>query len=382
MVVGHEAEEVRQTFARPGLTFIEQEQQLGTGHALMVARPELEECPSPTLVALVGDVPLLRAETLRGLVDAHRKARAAATVLTTYLFEPEGYGRIVRAGRSYRAEPPALAEGTALAKWVKSGGGPVWAIVEERVATPAQRKIREVSSGILCFSRVKLLERLDELSNQNAQKEYLLTDLVRIFNRHREKVTAFPVPWPLEVIGVNDRAGLAQVEKILRRIKARRLMRDGVTVVNPEVTYIDEDVEVGSDTTIEPGVSLLGSTRVGRACTLLPYSTIVDSALGDRVTVRHYSLITGSEVASAAATGPFAHLRDGEPIEVDNVNVFGSVVITTGPGNSRVEVGNEREELPSGADGFIKGDLIVTIGKGLTPAIRGKAMAQTSLLSP
>jgi anti-anti-sigma factor len=114
---------------------------------------------------------------------------------------------------------------------------------------------------------------------------------------------------------VNDRAGLAQVEKILRRIKARRLMRDGVTVVNPEATYIDEDVEVGSDTIIEPGVSLLGSTRVGRACTLRPYSTIVDSALGDRVTVRHYSLITGSEVASGAVIGPFAHLRDGAVIQ-------------------------------------------------------------------
>ena len=308
MVVGHEAEEVRRTFARPGLTFIEQEQQLGTGHALMVARPELEECPSPTLVALVGDAPLLRAETLRGLVDAHRKARAAATVLTTYLDDPRGYGRIIRAGRAGRARPGGRTRS-------KQESGYVRAIVEERVSTPAQKKIHEVSSGILCFSRAKLLERLDELSNRNAQQEYLLTDLIEIFNRHREKVTAFPVADSREVVGVNDRVELAQVEKILRRRKAESLMRDGVTVVNPEVTYIDEDVEAGSDTVIEPGVSLLGSTRVGRACTLRPYSTIVDSALGDRVTVRHYSLITGSEVASGAVIGPFAHLRDGAVID-------------------------------------------------------------------
>ena len=302
MVVGHEADEVQRTLARPGLPFIEQKEQLGTGHALMVARPQLEECPSPTLVALVGDAPLLCAETLRRLVEAHRKARAAATVLTTYLDDPRGYGRIVRAGRAGRTRS-------------KQESGYVRAVIEEKVCTPAQKGIHEVNSGILCFSRAKLLERLGELSNQNAQQEYLLTDLVEIFNRHREKVTAFPVADSREVLGVNDRVELAQVEKILRLWKVEALMRDGVTVVNPEVTYIDEDVEVGTDTVIEPGVSLLGSTRIGRASTLRAYSTIVDSALGGRVTVRHYSLITGSEVASGAVIGPFAHLRDGAVIE-------------------------------------------------------------------
>src|SRR5437763_3078732 len=266
MVVGHEAEDVRRTFARPGLTFIEQKQQLGTGHALMVARPALEECPSPTLVALVGDAPLLRAETLRRLVDAHRKARAAATVLTTCLDDPRGYGRIVRAVPAGRARRAGRTRS-------KHESGYVRAIVEEKVCTPAQKGIHEVNSGILCFSRAKLLGRLGELSNQNAQQEYLLTDLIEIFNRHREKVTAFPVADSREVLGVNDRVELAQVEKILRLWKVEALMRDGVTVVNPEVTYVDEDVEVGSDTIIEPGVSLLGSTRIGRASTLRAYST-------------------------------------------------------------------------------------------------------------
>jgi bifunctional UDP-N-acetylglucosamine pyrophosphorylase/glucosamine-1-phosphate N-acetyltransferase len=294
MVIGHEAEEVRKAFARPGLAFIEQKEQLGTGHALLVARAELERCPSPTLAVVVGDSPLLRGETLRALVEVHGKSRAAATVLTTRLTNPQGYGRIVR-----------------------GAGGRVSAIVEERVCTPAQRRIREVNCGILCFSRSKLLEHLGALSDKNAQKEYLLTDLVEIFNRHHLKVTAFPVADSREVLGVNDRLELAQIERILRLRKTEALMREGVTIVHPECTYIDEQVEVGRDTVIEPGVSLLGATRVGNACALRPYSTIIDSVLGDRVTVRPYCMIRGCEIGPDVILGPFAHLRDGAVIEQD-----------------------------------------------------------------
>ncbi len=296
MVIGHEAEEVRKAFGRPEVTFIEQKEQLGTGHALIIARSELERCPSPTLVVLVGDAPLLRAETLRGLIDAHWKTRAAATVLTTRVTNPTGYGRIVRSSRG-------------------KAGGDVLAIVEEKACTPAQRKIQEINSGILCFARSTLLDYLDGLSAENAQKEYLLTDLIEIFRRHRAKVAAFSVADPLEVLGVNDRVELAQIEKVLRLRKAEALMREGVTVVNPEATSIDADVEVDRDTIIELGVSLLGSTRVGRACTLRPYSTIADSVLGDRVTVRPCSVITGCQIASDVVLGPFAHLRDGTVIE-------------------------------------------------------------------
>ncbi len=294
MVIGHEAEEVRKAYERPGLTLIEQREQLGTGHALIVARPELERCPSSTLLVLVGDAPLLRPETLRALIGAHAKTSAAATVLTTRLESPRAYGRVVRAG-----------------------GNRIRAIIEEKVATPAQRRIREVSSGILCFSRQKLLEHLHELSPENAQKEYLLTDLVEIFNRRRLKVMAFPVADAREVLGVNDRVELAELEKILRVRKADALARDGVTIKNPEATYIDDEVQVGPDSVIEPGVSLLGRTRVGRGCVLWPYSTIVDSVLGDRVTVRSFCVIFSCEIASGVALGPFAHLRDGALIEQD-----------------------------------------------------------------
>jgi bifunctional UDP-N-acetylglucosamine pyrophosphorylase/glucosamine-1-phosphate N-acetyltransferase len=291
MIVGHEREEVRKAFARPGLVFIEQLEQLGTGHAVMTARPELERCTSPTVLALVGDAPLLRPETLRNLVETHRQARAAATILTTRLENPTGYGRIVRAASRVRS------------------------IVEEKDATATQKGIREISSGIICFSRTHLLAHLAELSAENAQKEYLLTDLVRIFNRHRLKVAAYPVADSREVLAVNDRIELAQIEKLLRRRKAETLMREGVTVVNPEATYIDAEVEAGRDTVIEPGVSLLGRTRLGRDCHIQTYCTITDSQLADRVTVRPCSVIANSEIASGVTIGPFAHLRDGAVIE-------------------------------------------------------------------
>jgi bifunctional UDP-N-acetylglucosamine pyrophosphorylase/glucosamine-1-phosphate N-acetyltransferase len=242
---------------------------------------------------LVGDAPLLRSETLCNLVEAHLQARAACSVLTARLENPTGYGRLVRAGSRVRG------------------------IVEEKDATPAQKKIREINSGILCFSRAQLLEHLEELSAENAQKEYLLTDLIEIFNRHRLKVAAFPVADTREVLGVNDRVELAQMEKLLRLRKAETLMRDGVTVVNPEATYIDPDVEVGQDSVIEPGASLLGRTRLGSACHIQSYCTITDSSLADRVTVRPCSVIANSEIASGVTIGPFAHLRDGAVIEED-----------------------------------------------------------------
>jgi bifunctional UDP-N-acetylglucosamine pyrophosphorylase/glucosamine-1-phosphate N-acetyltransferase len=290
MIVGHRAEEMRKAFARPGLEFIQQTEQLGTGHALIASRPELESCPSGVVVALVGDAPMLRPETLLTLVAVHRKERAACTVLTTRLDDPTGYGRIVRSGRSVRA------------------------IVEEKVASAAQKKIHEINTGILCFSRAPLLAHLGELSSENAQKEYLLTDLVRIFNCHHLKVAAFEAPEG-EALGINDRAELARAERTLRLRMAETLMKAGVTISNPEETYIDADVEIGPDTVIDPGVSLRGRTRIGSGCRLEPYSTITDSLLADGITVRPCCVITNSEIGAGVTVGPFAHVRDGALIE-------------------------------------------------------------------
>jgi bifunctional UDP-N-acetylglucosamine pyrophosphorylase/glucosamine-1-phosphate N-acetyltransferase len=213
MVVGHQADGVRSAFARPGLTFIEQKEQLGTGHALIAARQELERSASNDVAVMVGDVPLLSAGTLRKLIDSHQKRRAAITVLTMQLERPYGYGRMVR-GRDRR----------------------VRRIVEEKVAAPAERRIREVSTGILCFSRRKLLAHLDRLTADNPQKEYLLPDLVEIMAKQGERIETVPVADLREVLGVNDRVELARVEGILRLRKAESLMRNGVTLVSPEVT--------------------------------------------------------------------------------------------------------------------------------------------------
>ena len=186
-----------------------------------------------------------------------------------------------------------------------------------RLCTPRQKATKEVSSGILCFDREILLKYLGELSDDNAQKEYLLTDLIHILNEQRYKVIAARVADPSEVLGVNDRVDLARVEKALRLCKAENLMREGVTIVDPQATYIDAGVEVGQETVIEPGVSLLGATRVGRNCRLHRYSTITDSTLEDNVTVRQSCVVSGSKIASGVIIGPFAHLRDGAVIAED-----------------------------------------------------------------
>ena len=290
MIVGYQAEEMRKTFDRPGLQFIEQKEQLGTGHALLVARPELDSCPNDVVVALVGDVPLLQPETLSALVAAHRRERAACTILTTRAGDPTGYGRILR-----------------------GPGKRVRAIVEERVASATQKKIREVSTGILCFSRLPLLAHLGELSRENAQNEYLLTDLIEIFNHCRLKVAAFE-SLSSEAWGINDRAQLAEVGKMLYLRRARALMKEGVTITDPDATYIDEDVVVGPDTTLEPGVSLRGVTRVGSGCHVGPFSTVTDSIIAEGVTVRQSCVITKSELGAGVAIGPFAHLREGSII--------------------------------------------------------------------
>ncbi|MGH9446026.1 MAG: bifunctional UDP-N-acetylglucosamine diphosphorylase/glucosamine-1-phosphate N-acetyltransferase GlmU, partial [Terriglobia bacterium] len=248
-------------------------------------------CPSPNLVVLVGDAPLLNGDTLTSLVECHTQSEASATVLTTRLEDPRGYGRIIRAA-----------------------GARVRAIIEEKDLTPAQKKIREVSSGIICFSRRELLDHLDELTDTNSQREFLLTDMVRIFNRRRRKVTAFSVVNSREVLGVNDRVELAKVEKIIRRRKAESLMRDGVTITDPRSAMIDEPVEVGRDTRIEAGVQVLGRSRIGGNCHLQPYSVISESALGESVTIRPFCVITRCEVNPGAMVGPFAHLRDGAVI--------------------------------------------------------------------
>jgi bifunctional UDP-N-acetylglucosamine pyrophosphorylase/glucosamine-1-phosphate N-acetyltransferase len=298
IVVGHKAETVRQHLSGlPGLHFALQEPQLGTAHALQQVEPVLTG-RTGTLILLSGDVPLLTATTLRRLVDTHRGAGAAATVVTATVDRPYGYGRIVRAdGRIVR-------------------------IVEERDASPAERQIREINSGIYAFDLAPLFDALRGIASQNAQGEFYLTDLVAIYRRRKLPVETLLVENSQEIRGINSRTELAEVSRMLRQQKNEELMAAGVTLVDPATTYIDPDVDIGPDTVIHPGVVIEGTTRIGSACEIQAHVRIANSILGDRVTVNNFCLIVGATVADEAAIGPFAHLRPesvlGEKAKVGN----------------------------------------------------------------
>jgi bifunctional UDP-N-acetylglucosamine pyrophosphorylase/glucosamine-1-phosphate N-acetyltransferase len=278
------------------IEFVTQEQQLGTGHALLQTRPLLEG-KQGTVVLLSGDVPLLTSNTLRGLLDTHAEAGAAATVVTANFPRPFGYGRIVRGSAST--------------------GGRITKIVEERDASDAQRKITEINSGIYAFALEPLFKALDAIGAANKQGEYYLPDLVAIYRKQRKPVTTYTVQWADEVRGINSRAELAEVSRMVRQHKNEELMAAGVTLIDPATTYVDADVEVGPDTVIYPCVFLEGNTRIGSACEIHAGSRIVNSTIGDRVCVRNHTVVTDSTVEAGAFLGPFAHVRPGSKIGED-----------------------------------------------------------------
>ncbi|MGH9386009.1 MAG: bifunctional UDP-N-acetylglucosamine diphosphorylase/glucosamine-1-phosphate N-acetyltransferase GlmU [Vicinamibacterales bacterium] len=290
IVVGHAAGKVRDHLSgRAGIEFTLQKEQKGTGHALLHTRQALERCHG-TLILLSGDVPLLKAATLRALVETHVAAEAAATVVTATVVRPFGYGRIVRSG------------------------GRMTRIVEERDATPAQRKITEINSGIYAFELESLFKALDDIQPANAQGEFYLPDLIGIYRKRRRAVATWTVTDADEIRGINSRSELAEVTQMVRQQKNEELMAAGVTLVDPATTYVDSDVEVGADTVIHPCVMLEGATKVGAACEIHAGARIVNSTIGDRVTIRNHTIINDSTVGSGAVLGPFAHIRPGTQI--------------------------------------------------------------------
>jgi bifunctional UDP-N-acetylglucosamine pyrophosphorylase / glucosamine-1-phosphate N-acetyltransferase len=299
LVVGHQAATVRERLAAdyPGLQFALQEPQRGTAHALQQAEAALAGCTG-TLVLLSGDVPLLTETTLRRLVETHTAAAAAATVVTAMVERPYGYGRIVRKN------------------------GQIARIVEERDASPTERQIREINSGIYAFDLEPLFDALRSIASHNAQGEYYLTDLAGIYRKRKLPVETLTVDNPQEIRGINSRTELAEVSTLVRQKKNEELMAAGVTLVDPATTYIDPDVEIGADTVIHPGVVIEGQTRIGAACEIQAYVRIRDSEIADRVTINNFCLIVGARVADGASVGPFAHLRPdtavGEGAKIGN----------------------------------------------------------------
>jgi bifunctional UDP-N-acetylglucosamine pyrophosphorylase / glucosamine-1-phosphate N-acetyltransferase len=285
VIVGHGADAVKARLAtRNSLQYAIQQPQLGTAHALQQAERALTG-RTGTVVLLSGDVPMLKPSTLQRLVEAHRGAGAAATVVTATIDRPYGYGRIVRTD------------------------GRIARIVEERDASPSERQIKEINSGIYAFDLAPLFDALRGIASQNAQGEFYLTDLVAIYRRRKMPVETLLIEDAQEIRGINSRTELAEVGRVLRQTKNEELMAAGVTLIDPATTYIEPDVEVGPDTVIHPGVILEGQTRIGAACEIQGHVRIADSTIGNNVTVNNFCLVVGARVADGAAIGPFAHLR-------------------------------------------------------------------------
>jgi len=286
LVVGHAAEDVKSALAGwTDLQFAEQSPQLGTGHALLQTEPLLSS-KKGTVLLLYGDVPLLSTGTLQRLLEVHHTSHAAATVLTTELPDPYGYGRIVR--------DPA---------------GHLERIVEERDASAAQREIREINSGIYVLSLSHLFDTLHRLATDNAQGEYYLTDLVALYRQEHRKVEALSVDTPDELRGINSRVELADMARIVRERRNKTVMLSGVTLQDSATTYIDEDVTIGMDSTIGPNVQLQGTTTIGARCTILGGCRLTNVSVGDDVTILDQCVLTDASVGDGARLGPFAHIR-------------------------------------------------------------------------
>jgi bifunctional UDP-N-acetylglucosamine pyrophosphorylase/glucosamine-1-phosphate N-acetyltransferase len=302
-IVGHQASEVEQAMrdkaealrksgqeASADLQFVTQTEQKGTGHAVMAARDRLSEHKG-SLVLVAGDVPLIKGETLRNLADIHYDEKNHVTMLTVLMDDPTGYGRVIRdsEGRFIRC-------------------------VEQKDASAEELAVREVCVSIYCFDVPALLKALDSLTTDNAQGEYYLTDVPRIMQQQGLNVGVLCHPDPEEVLGVNTRIELADLERKLRERKLRELMLSGVTIVDPSSTYIHQDVSVGPDTVIYPQVIIEGSSRIGSGCTVQSWSRLRNVDIADDVTIRNSCVIEDSTIHKTATIGPFARLRAGAEI--------------------------------------------------------------------
>jgi bifunctional UDP-N-acetylglucosamine pyrophosphorylase/glucosamine-1-phosphate N-acetyltransferase len=309
LVVGHQRDAVR-AHCGERAQYAVQEEQLGTGHAVLQTRPMLEKHDS-TILVLSGDVPLTREATLRKLLDVHAASRNSATLLSMRLAEPGSYGRIVR-----------------------GGSGQLERIVEAKDATPDVRSIDEVNGGIYAFEARDLFQSLDALSTDNAQGEYYLTDVISILKNRGMNVGAMIADDPLEAFGVNSRTELAMVEAELTRRHVESLMTEGVTFRNPAAVLVDSSVSIGADTVVYPFVALEGKTRIGRNCVIEPGVHLKDVTVADNVTIRTGTVAEKATIAEGATVGPYAHLRPGTSLgaSVKVGNFVETKNATFGPG--------------------------------------------------
>lgn len=282
-VVGHGAEAVQQLLGNRA-EYALQAQQLGTGHAVMQAESLLKDEEGITFV-LCGDTPLITAQSLIEMAESHQRSGAAATVTSAILSNPKGYGRVVR-----------------------NESGSVEKIVEQKDCTEEEDRINEINAGMYCFDNQKLFQALQQVTNDNAQNEYYLTDVIGILKSQNEKIEAYVLPEESEAMGVNDRVALAEAERLMRERIIREHMLNGVSFIDPANTYIETDVKIGQDTVIYPGTILRGGTIIGEACVIGPNADITNSKVMENVSIKH-AVLTDAFVDSQSAIGPYAYLR-------------------------------------------------------------------------
>lgn len=285
VVVGHGAEKVK-AYIGLNAEYVLQETQLGTGHAVKQAKDLIGSEEGTTVVAY-GDTPLITPTTLEGLMELHEERNAAVTVLTAVMEDPSGLGRIIR-----------------------SEDGALMKIVEQKDCTPAEALIREINTGIYCFDNAKLFAALEQVTPNNMQGEYYLTDVIGILREQGDQVLAFQTEDATESIGVNDRLALSEAEGYMRQRISRHHMLNGVTIIDPSSTYIGADVIIGSDTVLYPGTMLKGKTVIGEDCVIGPASEIEDCVIMDGAEVKH-SVLNQAQVGARTTVGPFAYLRPG-----------------------------------------------------------------------
>ena len=295
VVVGSGSDLVIEHLKKYDADHVFQKERLGSAHALLQAKGKLKGI-NGHLIVMCGDTPLVKYETIKNLLKFHIKNKNSATVLSGMVNNPYGYGRVVRNQR-----------------------GTVECIVEEKSATEKEKEIKEINSGIYCFDLKVLWKELNKVDNKNNKKEYYLTDVIEILNKDGYKTDAVALTNEEEILGVNDRKQLAVAEAVLRNRKNEELMAKGVTITDPETTYIDTDVVIEQDSVIKPNTIIEGNTKIGKNCIIGPDTTITDSIIKENVFIT-YSYIEESKIETGVKIGPFAHIRPQSVLK-ENVKV-------------------------------------------------------------
>lgn len=305
VVIGHGADEVENSVKHRNVEFVIQKEQLGTGHAVIQAKDYIPN--EGHVVLLYGDTPLIKANTVKNLIDFHIKGNFQGTILTADFENPTGYGRIVRDNNQN-----------------------VVKIVEEKDASTVEKSIKEINSGIYCYDAKLLKESLKQLTNDNKQKEYYITDVIEILNKQGHKVGAYQVDDKRDIMGVNSRVQLAKVQEVMQGRILNKLMEDGVSIINPSNTYVEKDVKIGMDTVLYPGVILKGNTEIGEDCIIGHNCRIENTIIKQGVQIQS-STIVDSFVDEGCSIGPYAYLRPnsklgkkvkiGDFVEVKNSSI-------------------------------------------------------------